>query len=174
MTPSHGATLSADSCLSAAWSCFDEGRVDDAIQFARQSLAQASEGRQHAYAALGWFLLSAGSLDEAEALLVSCIGRYPEYAPLHWYLGLLHLQQKHPEEASQALLAAVTFDPALDEAAVSLAWVLGDLGRFREAEHFARQALARKQQPDRVAQLGWFLLAQENWDAAATQLAHAL
>lgn len=148
--------------------------MEDAIRLARQSIEQAAEGRPHAYAALGWFLLAAGYAGESEALLMSSIGRYPEHAPLHWYLGLVHLHARHPHEASQALLAAVTFDPKLDEAAMSLAWVLGDLGQFAEAEHYARQALAIKVQPDRLAQLGWLLLAQEKWQDAASQLNKAL
>ncbi|MES2584157.1 MAG: tetratricopeptide repeat protein [Pseudomonadota bacterium] len=174
MTQSHDALASANTSLTAAWACFDEGRLEDAIRLTRQSIEHASENRPHAHAALGWFLLSAESVHEAQAILMSSLGRHPEYAPLHWYLGLVHLKEHRLEEASQALLAAVSFDPDLDEAAVSLAWVLGDLGRFGEAEHYARQALALKLQPDRVAQLGWFLLAQEKWAPAATQLAHAL
>jgi len=123
---------------------------------------------------LGWFLLSSGATDEAQTLLTSSIGRHPNHAPLHWYLGLIHLQAQRMEEASEALLTAVTFDPLLDEAAVSLAWALGDLGRFEEAEHYSRQALAIKHQPDRIAQLGWLLLSQQSWAEAALQLANAL
>jgi tetratricopeptide (TPR) repeat protein len=165
---------SANTSLTAAWASFDEGRLEEAILLTRQSLELASEGRPHAYAALGWFLLSAGSVNEAETLLVSSLGRHPDYAPLHWYLGLVHLKEHRREEASQALLAAVTFDPTLDEAAVSLAWVLGDLGRFDEAVHYAKHALSIKTQPDRLAQLGWLLLSQEQWEAATLPLAQAL
>nr|WP_315489253.1 tetratricopeptide repeat protein [uncultured Rhodoferax sp.] len=160
--------------MEKAWACFDQGRVNEAIQLARQSLEFASEGRPHAYAALGWFLLSAGSVDEAQSLLASSLGRYPEYAPLHWYLGLVHRQKLSLEDACQALTAAVTFDPDLDEAAVALAWVLGDLGRFDEAAYYAAHALSIKTQPDRLAQLGWFLLSQEQWAEAATVLEQAL
>lgn len=158
----------------AAWASFDEGKLEEAIQLTRQSLEQASEDRPHAYAALGWFLLSAGSTEEALVLLASSVGRYPEHAPFHWYLGLLHQKEHRLEDACQALMAAVAFDPNLDEAAVSLAWVLGDLHRFEEAEHYARHALSIKNQPERLAQLGWFLLAQDKWEAAAEQLAQAL
>jgi tetratricopeptide (TPR) repeat protein len=165
---------SADSCLSAAWSRFDEGYLQDAVQMARQSLEMAPEGRPHALAALGWFLLSAGSVDEAQDILVSSLGRYPEHAPLYWYLGLVHMQAQRLEEATQALSAAVTFDPNLDEAAVSLAWILGDMGRFEEAERFTRQALSIKLRPERVAQLGWLLLQQQKWNEAILQLNEAV
>ncbi|QTN30085.1 tetratricopeptide repeat protein [Rhodoferax sp. AJA081-3] len=158
----------------AAWASFDEGKLEEAIQLTRQSLEHASEDRPHAYAALGWFLLSAGSTEEALALLASSVGRYPEHAPLHWYLGLVHQKEYRLEDAFQALMAAVAFDPNLDEAAVSLAWVLGDMHRFEEAEHYARHALSIKTQPERLAQLGWFLLAQDKWEAAAATLAQAL
>lgn len=166
--------VSADGSLTAAWACFDDGRLQDAIQLAQQSLKLAPEGRPHALAALSWFLLSAGSVDEARTLLASSIGRYPDHAPLHWYLGLVHLDAKKLHEASQALLMAVTFDPQLDDAAVTLAWVLADLGRFEEATHYCRQALAVKRQTDRIAQLGWLLLSQKEWQAAAVQLTDAV
>ena len=165
---------SADSSLTAAWACFDDGRLQDAIQLAQQSLKLVPDGRPHALAALGWFLLSAGSVDEARTLLVSSIGHHPDHAPLHWYLGLVHVHAKELHEAYQALLTAVTFDPRLDEAAATLAWVLTDLGRFEEATHYCRQALAINRQADRIAQLGWLLLSQKQWDAAALQLAEAV
>lgn len=141
---------------------------------ARQALDQTPEGRPDYCAALGWFLLSAGSITEATALLVSSIGRYPGHAALHWYLGLVHVQEQRLDEAVNALLTAVRFDPKLDEAAVSLAWVLGDLGRYDEAVFYARQAIAIASRPDRVGQLGWLLLSHGAVDEAVLQLEAAL
>jgi len=174
LTTPLGSSDSAQQPLAAAWACCDAGRLDDAVRLARQALEQSPEGRASACAALGWFLLSAGSVGDAEALLTASLGLYPEHAPLHWYLGLVYLREQRLEEASQALLAAVTFNPNLDEAAVSLAWVLGDLHKFDQATHYARHALAIQVQPDRLAQLGWFLLSQEQWEEATQPLTQAL
>jgi tetratricopeptide (TPR) repeat protein len=160
--------------LSAAWKAFDEGRPDAAIQFARQAIEQAHTGNPNADAALGWFLLSAGSVAEAEATLMASLARYPGHAPLHWYLGLVFVRQSRREEACQALAAAVSIDPGLDEAAVTLAWILGDLGRYDEATVYSRSALSTKPLPDRRAQLGWLLICQEQWDEAASQLAEVV
>lgn len=165
---------SAPANLADAWAFFDEGRLDAAIALARQVIEQSPAGQPHADAALGWFLLSAGSVDEAEATLTSSLGLHPGFAPLHWYLGLVYVRQGRREEACQALATAVTIDPELDEAAITLAWVLGDLGRFAEATLFSRAALAKKTQPDRMAQLGWLLVCLEQWEEAASQLAAVL
>ena len=160
--------------LADAWALFDKGRLDAAIELARQVIEQSPAGQHHADAALGWFLLSAGSVDEAEATLTSSLGLHPGFAPLHWYLGLVYVRQARREEACQALATSVTIDPELDEAAVTLAWVLGDLGRFAEATLFSRAALAKRAQPDRMAQLGWLLVCQEQWEEAVSQLSQAL
>lgn len=165
---------SAPANLAGAWAFFDEGRLEAAIALARQVIEQSPAGQPHADAALGWFLLSAGSVDEAEATLTSSLGLHPGFAPLHWYLGLVYVRQGRREEACQALATAVTIDPELDEAAVTLAWVLGDLGRFAEATLFSRTALAKKAQPDRMAQLGWLLVCQEQWEEAVSQLSQVL
>ncbi|MDO8285963.1 MAG: tetratricopeptide repeat protein [Rhodoferax sp.] len=160
--------------LADAWALFDKGRLDAAIALARQVIEQSPAGQPHADAALGWFLLSAGSVDEAEATLTSSLGLHPGFAPLHWYLGLVYVRQGRREEACQALATSVTIDPELDEAAVTLAWVLGDLGRFAEATLFSRAALAKKTQLDRMAQLGWLLVCQEQWEEAVSQLSQVL
>lgn len=156
--------------LADAWALFDQGRLDAAIATARQVIVQSPATQPHGDAALGWFLLSAGSVDEAEATLTSSLGLHPGFAPLHWYLGLVYVRQARREEACQALATAVTIDPELDEAAVTLAWVLGDLGRFAEATLFSRAALTKRAQPDRMAQLGWLLVCQEQWEEAIAQL----
>lgn len=160
--------------LADAWAFFDKGQLDAAIALARQVVEQSPGSQPHGDAALGWFLLSAGSVEEAEAILTASLAIHPGYAPLHWYLGLVYVRQSRREEACQALATAVTLDPELDEAAVTLAWVLGDLGRFAEATLFSRAALAKKAQPDRMAQMGWLLVCQEQWEEAASQLSRAL
>jgi tetratricopeptide (TPR) repeat protein len=156
--------------LERAWACFDEGRLDAAIELARLSMAQAPVDQPHASAALGWFLLSAGSETEAESILTSSLVRHPAYAPLHWYLGLVFVRQSRREEACQALATSVAIDPELSEAAVALAWQLSDLGRFEEAVTYCRMALAKNAQPDTKAQLGWLLVCLQQWEEAARQL----
>ncbi len=165
---------SADVRLASAWQCFDAGDVDEAIALARQVLATEIHDHSNADAALGWFLLAKGSVEEARTTLTASLARHSAYAPLHWYLGLVHLAQDHKEEACQALSNAVRLDVQLDEAAVSLAWVLGDLGRFADAVQYASHALTIRENPDRHAQLGWFLVCLGQWEEASAHLMTAL
>jgi len=165
---------SPDTDLVAAWAFFDSGHLEEAIRLARQSLDKTSENNPNIAAALGWFLLSAGTLDEARALLESALRRHSDHAPLHWYLGVLHFREERRDEACQELSIAITIDPTLDEAAATLAWVLSDLHRYEDAARYAQQALSIKVQPHRVAQLGWLFLCLEEFNEAAIQLTKAL
>jgi len=163
----------ADDCLAMAWARYDDGQFDDAIRTARQACAEAPD-RPDCQAALGWFLLERGSPHDAEQLLRSALVRSPAFAPLHWYLGLACFRDRRNDEASVALATAVRLDPALDEAAATLAWVLGDLGRFAEAVAYVRHALSIRTSPERVAQLGWLLFQAGSYAEAVAPLQETL
>lgn len=160
--------------LDAAWQCFDEGRLDDAIDLAHLSLQDSPTTDADSSAALAWFLLCKGSNKDAEALITKALERHPAHPPLHWYLGVLHQRAHRLEAAAEALTKAVALAPQLDEAATTLAWVLVDLGRLEEAALYARQALALRQRSERFEQLGWILLRLEAFDEAIAQFNAAL
>ena len=160
--------------MAAAWSCFDDGSLDAAIQLTRQWLNETSNDEPNGAAALGWFLLSAGAFEEARSVLESALQHRYDHAPLHWYLGVLHFHEKRHEEARQELSIAVSLDPQLDDAAATLSWVLVELHRFEDAGRYAQQALKIKTSPQRMAQLGWILLCLDDVNEAAVHLAQAL
>jgi len=160
---------SAGDLLAQAWACYDARRLDEAVDAARRACALPAP-RPECAAALGWFLLERGDAQEAESVLVSAAGGYPDSPLSHWYLGLLRVRQKRLDEARGALGRALEIDPDLDEAAVSLAWVLHDLGQYAEATPWARRALAARTRADRQEQLGWLLLLQDQVEEGAVLL----
>lgn len=161
----------AEDWLALAWAHYEAGRLDDAIGAVRRPDALP---RADSDAALGWFLLEKGQIREAERVLREALARDPTFPPLYWYLGLLRRRQNRLPAARRALERALELDPTLDEAAVSLAWVLHDLGRFGEAIVWSKRALATRKQTDRQAQLGWLLLCEKQFDEAVSQLRAAL
>lgn len=163
-----------DRYLEAAWKCYDNGRLDDAIDLAHLSQGNTSNPHPDSSAALAWFMLSKGLSKDAETLIINALERYPDHPPLYWYLGVLHQRAHRLEAAAEALTKAVALAPQLDEAATTLAWVLQDLDRLEEAAHYARQALSLRQLSDRFAQLGWILLRMKAFEDAIAQFTTAL
>ena len=72
-------------------SSFDAGDLDAAIEQARDAVAADGTSPQ-ACAALGFFLIQSGRLDDAAAVVLPALERNPHYAPLHWYAGYLFQQ----------------------------------------------------------------------------------
>jgi tetratricopeptide (TPR) repeat protein/glycosyltransferase involved in cell wall biosynthesis len=143
----------ASDLLASAWMHFDACDLDGAIALARQAhtagLAPAAD------AALGFFLLRSGQLEAAQTILLPAQQRYPAYAPLQSCIGQLLHRRHDLWGAAAAYRAALALDPALDEAAHALAWVLIDLGQYQEALPWSELALERAPLPARLLQLGW-------------------
>lgn len=139
--------------VSRAWQAF--GRDDKLAALALASQAFDAHPSAHAAAALGYFLLDANQGDAARDVLQSALQQSPAYAPLHWYMGLLHQRMGEPRLAADALRRACFLDGSLDEAAFNLAWVLHDLGELGEALAWAQKALLSSRQPQRLLQTGW-------------------
>ena len=163
----------AEECLLRAWRSYQAGALDGAISAARAACALDSD-RPDCTAALGWFLLENGQPDEAHSVLKQGLDRYPRFAILSWYLGMVYFRACKLDAACESLKRALQLDPQLDEAAATLAWVLHDLGQLDEAISWSRLALEAKPMALRHAQLGWFLLAQEKYEEAVTPLRAAL
>lgn len=141
-----------------AWRLFASGDIDGAIALATKI---GHDGEQpHCSAALGFFLVQAGRLDEAAAVLLPACRRDPRYAPLHWYAGYLFQGLGTKSEAADAFERALILDASLDEAAFALGWILHDLGRIDDAAVWADHALARGRLPQRLQQKTWFLQVQ--------------
>ena len=71
-----------------AWRRFASADLDGALAWAQQACQGAAPSVQ-ASAALGFFLIQGGRLDEAAAVLLPARERSPDHAPLHWYTGYL-------------------------------------------------------------------------------------
>lgn len=150
-----------------AWRHFAGGDLDAALLAASAARRDAPDSAG-ARAALGYFLIQAGHLDEAARTLLPARDRFPAYAPLHWYTGYLLRRRGDLAGAAEALRRACELDAGLDEAAHALAWVLHDLGRLDEAAAWAAHALATGRMPPRLLQMAWFLQAGARFgDAAA-------
>jgi predicted O-linked N-acetylglucosamine transferase (SPINDLY family)/GT2 family glycosyltransferase/predicted Zn-dependent protease/glycosyltransferase involved in cell wall biosynthesis len=149
-----GAGPTAQEQVQQAWRLFDAGDLAGAIAQAGQAAA-ADPPSPRACAALGFFLIQSGRLDEAAAVVLPARERDPGYAPLHWYAGYLFQQRGDPAGAVAAFRRAFELDSMLDEVAFSLAWALHDLGRTEEAIGWAEHALARARTPQRLMQVGW-------------------
>lgn len=146
-------TALAPDPVSRAWQAFGQGDKPIALALARQAFD--AHPSVHAAAALGFFLLDAGQWNAARDVLQSALQQSPTYAPLHWYVGLLHQRKGEPRWAAEALRRACLLDGSLDEAAFSLAWVLHDRGELSEALAWAQKALLAARQPQRLLQMGW-------------------
>ena len=150
--------------LASAWMHFKASDIDRAIELAQQ--AQAEGFSPAADTALGFFLLRAGQLDAAQAILFPAQQLYSAYAPLLSCVGQLLHQRRDLWGAVAALRAALDLDPMLDEAAHALAWVLIDLGQPQEAVRWSELALERAHVPGRLLQLGWLRQSLGQYEAA--------
>jgi tetratricopeptide (TPR) repeat protein len=146
--------LGVGKLVSAAWQAFSAGQPDEALRRA-QAAHQIGSHHPSAAAAVGYFLFVAGDLDGAQSMLDTALLASPHHAPLHWYKGLVLRQRGNLAEAAAALRRACLANPALDEAAEALAWVLHDLKDYAEALTWARAALAKRASADRHFVVGW-------------------
>lgn len=156
-----------------AWQLFASGDLAGAIAQARAA-AQPSPSSANACAALGFFLIRAGELDEAAAVLLPAREREPQHAPLHWYIGYLLQHRGDVPGAAASFQRACTLDHSLDEAAYALAWTLNDLGRTDEALHWASRSLARARLPQRLLQTGWLQQASGHPEQAMASYREAV
>ena len=144
----------AQQLVDEAWRRFTAGDLEGAIGQARQA-ADADPPPDMASAALSFFLIQAGRLDEAHSVLQRALARAPAFAPLHWYQGYLLQRRGDTGGAAASFLRACELDDTLDEAAYALAWTLHDLGRDEEALRWSLAALAHARTPPRLMQAGW-------------------
>lgn len=151
-----------DNLCQKAWLLHKQGELDKAISAARYAMEQALHPLQvlNSCAALGWFLIEKGDLAAAEVVLIPALRKAPDQTVLHWRVGVLHQRMGNLDQAELHIERALAIDPSLDEAAANLAWVLHDRGKLSDACLWVRHALARRATPERLAQLGWFLLLQ--------------
>lgn len=138
-----------------AWRNFGLGHKALAIELAREAWIGASSPA--AAAALGYFLLDAGALKQAEDVLLAAMRKAPRMGLLHWYVGLLRYRQGDVDQAADALRHACLLDETLDEAACTLAWWLHDQGNVQEALDWSQRALRSARLPQRLMQWAWLL-----------------
>ncbi|WP_245987014.1 tetratricopeptide repeat protein [Azospirillum thermophilum] len=124
-------------------------------------------------ATLGWVQWEAGRPDEAAATLETALESHPDHATLHWYLGHMRSRAGRHAEAELLLRRALELAPDLDEAMVTLAWVLADSGRLDEALEMSHAAAERGRLPHRLAQLGHLLTEKGEIEPGLTLLRHA-
>ena len=165
--------IDTDRYLQQAWAFYETNDLEEAVAAARRACCMDPHRPDYS-AALGWFLLESQQPLEAREVLSTALDLRPEFPPLHWYLGLVSFRERNLAHAHRSLQQALQLDPRLDEAAVTLAWVLHDMGRLTEATQWAKAALDAKPTAQRHAQLGWLLLVQNQFDEALIPLREAL
>lgn len=151
--------------LADAWRNYGFGNKVQAIELAREAWIGTSS--PPAAAALGYFLLDAGDLQQAEDVLHAGLRKAPQMGALHWYMGLLRHRRGDLDRAVDALRHACLLDESLDEAACTLAWWLHDQGNLPEALHWSRRALGTARLPQRLLQWAWLLQRQGSMKEAA-------
>ncbi len=159
--------------LERAWQGFAAGDVAAAIESA-QAASHLAASDPRVCAALGFFLVQAGRLDEAAAQLLPALARNPDDAPLHWYTGYLLKQRQDVAGAVAAFQRTCELDPALDQAAYDLAWVLHDVGRMQEASDWSARALAQRRTPARLMQHAWLQQVTRQFAAAVQTYREAI
>lgn len=159
--------------LGQGWRHYAAGDTARAVQAARAAL-DADPCSPDAAAALGYFLLESGELDEAAAVLLPGCKQWPSHAPLHWYAGYLYQRRGELSAAAASLRRACQLDAALDEPAFALAWVLHDLGHLSEAASWSARALAARRAPERLLQAGWLRQQANAFEEASAMFEEAL
>jgi tetratricopeptide (TPR) repeat protein len=119
-------------------------------------------------------LLSAGKLDEAEALLQPLLSAHPLDPDLLANLGLIAFRRRNLAHARELLQRATAISPHNHVVHSNLAAVLADLGEFAAAELHARSALSLDP-TDTEAQitLAECLTSRESFDEAERSYAEA-
>lgn len=158
--------------LALAWEAFRRGDPEAALHHAAMA-RRGHPGSAAAAAALGWMQWTVGA-PEAAQTLEAALADHPNDATLHWYLGHIRSRTGQLDVAAKLLNRALVLAPDLDEAAVSLAWLLADMGRLDDALELSHTVARRAPQPHRLAQLGHLLSEKGAFDAGITLLQHVL
>ena len=151
--------------LDLAWDLYDQKCLSEAISVAESVYASAPD-HASALCALGWFKLELGLFAAAEEALNKAIEVQEDFAPAHWYLGVLWQRSGALEDACHSLMRALELDRTLDSAAETLAWVLHDQGKLSDATLWSRWALSKRSNVQRQEQLAWLLLSQHQYGEA--------
>jgi predicted O-linked N-acetylglucosamine transferase (SPINDLY family)/glycosyltransferase involved in cell wall biosynthesis len=140
--------------MAVAWKLFDLRRPQEALKAAHRA-APLHPDRLEAESSLVWFELAADETGAAEARTLHLLAQHPGHAIACWYLGLIRQRQNDPTAALAAFQRAVSLDPALAEAQVSLGWLLVDRQETAAALKAAEAAVAAAALPHRLCLLGW-------------------
>lgn len=77
-------------------------------------------------------LYQSGEYDRAKEHLEAVRDAHGDFADVHNMLGFIHYDQGRPQEACEAFERALAINPAYTEAALNLAVVYNELGRYEE------------------------------------------
>jgi tetratricopeptide (TPR) repeat protein len=143
----------------------DEGRVANAVDHFRKSLAMKPSAAAHYNLATA--LTMAGSLDEAVGSYEKALELRPDYALAHNNLGALLFQRAQLDAAGVHLREAVRLDPTNADALDNLGRLEQRLGDPRSArQHYEQALLVRPDWPLALVDLAWILAASP--EAGAT------
>lgn len=115
-------------------------------------------------------LIETGCHQEAEDVALEALSFYPQSVPLHVNLGNVYVAMAKGREAANTYRKALDLDPESEEAALSLAALLGSHELLARAIEFIKKQIALKgESPDRLCRLAMAQTGQKAYsDARAT------
>jgi tetratricopeptide (TPR) repeat protein len=134
-----------------------------------QLLHRVPASARREYSAAGK-ALGTGDLLQSIAHCRRAIEADPDNASAHNDLGVLYLSDGRPEEAMPEFNRAVALQPRLTVALVNASFAALALGRYQDAEPFARSALdTNRSHRHAHLLLGWSLVAQHEYSGEALE-----
>ena len=151
-----------------------QGRVDEAIQTARQAIAiEPTYGVAHYN--LGNLYAQQGKLELAQRHFEEALQLYPNYADAHSNYGQLVAERGNIQSGIRHFRKAIELNPALSRAHLNLGVALAKQGRLEEAVRPLQQAVRLSpDSADAIFYLGSVFAAQNRYSDAAESFKQAL
>jgi len=113
--------------------------------------------------------------EKAVPILKTLLKAYPDYAMVHFLLGLAYGKLDENEKAVIEERKALVLNPKSEAARVSLGIALGNTGHFRQEIRSERQALALNPKNEMAWEaIGWAYASRGNWRLARASEEKAL
>jgi|GEM_PF-2051171 tetratricopeptide (TPR) repeat protein len=130
---------------------FDQGLYEQAIEAFEEALSESKSGPlterlakfylAESYSALALSLISQTDWSKAIRNLESAVALSPNYADLHYHLGVAHFQSKDPQTAIPSFERALEINPGYAKARLYLGMSLYATGQRREGIASAETAI---------------------------------
>lgn len=153
-----------------AWIAMSRQRWDEALQWWAKARSRAPD-RAEGYVWAARALWQLGRLDEAEAMAIQAVDRFPDDTAALTEQAWVAVTRGDWGEALRRWMLVNRADPDRLDATVGIVQALRMVGRIDEAESKGREALSRfPDDADLLIQHLWTAVARGDWDAAAVRM----